>query len=77
MKVVTKIHYVLDETDRKSIKKQMIDLDLSLRKMAENLGVSAAYLSSTFKGERYFTPKLKKQLESQGIVFKEVDNAQD
>ena len=76
MKTIVKIHYVLDEEDKKSIKKQMIDLELPLRKMARNLGVSSAYLCDVIKGNRYFTPKLKEQFESQGIpcVFVNLNN---
>lgn len=74
MKVITKIYYMLDEEDRKSIKKQMIDLNLTLTQMAENLSVSKAYVSAIINGDKHFTNKIRKQFESQGIVFKGANN---
>lgn len=71
MKRVIKVYYVLDEEDKKDIKKQMIDLELSLRQMAKNLNVSPAYLSDVIAGNRHFTQRLKEQFESQGIILKE------
>ena len=71
MKMVTKVYYMLDEEDKKDIKKQMIDLELSLRQMAKNLNVSPAYLSGVIAGNKHFTPRLKEQFESQGIILNE------
>lgn len=70
MKSVITVYYVLDEEDKKDIKKQMIDLELPLRQMAKNLNVSPAYLSDVIAGNRHLTSKLKEQFENQGIVFK-------
>ena len=70
MRKIIKVHYELDEEDKKSIKKQMIDLELPLRQMAKNLNVSPAYLCDVINGNRHFTPRLKEQFESQGIVLK-------
>ena len=69
MKVITKTYYMLDDEDRKSIKKQMIDLNLTLTQMADNLGVSKAYISSVINGSRHFTKKTENMLKSQGIVI--------
>lgn len=69
MKTIIKVHYVLDEEDKKSIKKQMIDKDLTLRQMGKNLGVSASYICDVIKGNRTFTGKLREQFESQGIIL--------
>lgn len=77
MKTVIKIHYVLNEEDKKSIKKQMIDKDLTLRQMAKNLGVSASYLCEVIKGGRSFTNRVRKQFESQGIILPEYETVYD
>ena len=74
MKKIIKIYYELDEEDLKSIKKQMIDLNLNITKMAKNLGVSKSYLSGAIHGDRHFTTKIKEQFESQGIVFEKPEN---
>ena len=71
MRTIIKISYVLDDEDKKSIKKQMVDKDLTLNGMAKNLGVSASYLCDVIKGNKHFTPKLKAQFKSQGIILPE------
>ena len=70
MKAITKTYYILDEKDKKQIKKQMIDLDLTLSKMAKNIGVSTSYISAIISGKRCLTDKIIKQFLSQGIVIK-------
>ena len=70
MKVVTRTYYVLDDTDRKSIKKQLIDLDLTLRQVAKNTGISVSYLSEVINGKKNFTEYIKQALEKQGIMLK-------
>lgn len=69
MKTIIKTYYKLDIEDKKSIKKQMVDLDLTLKDMAKNIGVSCSYLSAVINGDRTFTKKLKEQFESQGIYL--------
>ena len=69
MKPVIK-YYILDEDDRKFLKKKVIDMGISLRQLAKNMGFSPAYLHDVMNGGRHFTPRLKAQFESQGIVFK-------
>lgn len=67
MKIITKVYYILDENDRKSIKKQMVDLDLTITQLSERLGCSKAYVSAIINGDKRFTKKIKEQFESQGI----------
>lgn len=71
MKLINKVYYTLDEEDKKDIKKQMIDLELSLNQMAKNLNVSPSYLTDVINGKKNFTPKLKEQFKSQKIIIKE------
>lgn len=69
-----KTYYVLDENDKKQIKKQMIDLDLTLSKIAKNLNISIAYICSIINGQRRVTDKIMEQLKSQGIIIKMESN---
>lgn len=73
MKVITKTYYILDEKDKKQIKKQMIDLDLTLSKMAKNIGVSKSYISEIISGKKHLTDKIIEQFKSQGITIKKED----
>lgn len=67
MKVITKTYYILDEKDKKQIKKQMIDLNLTSALLAKNIGVSNAYISSILNGQRRVTERIVEQLRKQGI----------
>ena len=66
----SKTYFVLDNNDKKAIKKQMIDLNLSSTLLARNLGVSNAYISSILNGQRRITEKIIEQLKSQGVYLK-------
>ena len=70
MKKVVKIHYILDEEDKKSIQKQMIDLNLNYRKLAQQLGISLGYVADLLNGNRNLTKELKDKLEIIGIQLK-------
>jgi transcriptional regulator with XRE-family HTH domain len=70
MKEIVKIHYVLDKEDKKSIQKQMIDLNLNYRKLAQQLGISLAYVADLLNGNRNLTKELKDKLEILGIQLK-------
>lgn len=67
MKKIVKTYFVLDENDKKAIKKQMIDINLSSTLLARNLGVSNAYISSLLNGQRRVTERIVEQLRKQGI----------
>lgn len=67
MKKIVKTYFVLDENDKKSIKKQMIDLNLTSALLAKNIGVSNAYMSSILNGQRRVTERIVEQLRKQGI----------
>lgn len=67
MKAITKTYYILDEKDKKQIKKQMIDLDLTSALLAKNIGVSNAYISAILNGQRRVTERIVEQLRKQGI----------
>ena len=73
---IKKIIYALDETDRKSIKKQMVDKDLTLTRVAQIIGVSKAYLSEILAGNRTVTPRIIKQFEMCGIEIEMPKNCQ-
>lgn len=70
MKIV-KISYTLDDVDVKQIKKQMIEKDLNFSKLADNLGVSRAYISAIINGKKTITKRILKMFESQGIKLGE------
>lgn len=67
MKKITKTYYLLDEEDKKNIKKQMLDMNLKLKDIAKTLGLSSAYVSSILNGERNLTEKIIEQFTSVGI----------
>lgn len=67
MKKIVKTYFVLDENDKKAIKKQMIDLNLTSALLAKNIGVSNAYISSILNGQRRVTERIVEQLRKQGI----------
>lgn len=69
MKKIVKTYFVLDENDKKAIKKQMIDLNLTSTLLAKNIGVSNAYISSILNGQRRVTEKIVNQLSEQGIFI--------
>lgn len=71
MQKIVKIYYTLDDVDLKQIKKQMIEKDLNFSKLADNLGVSRAYISSIINGKRTVTKRVLEMFESQGIKLKE------
>lgn len=71
MQKIVKIYYTLDDTDIKQIKKQMIEKDLNFSKLADNLGVSRAYISSIINGKRTVTKRILEMFESQGIKLGE------
>lgn len=73
MKAIIKKYYILDKNDTKQIKKQMIDLDLNLQKIAKNLNVSKSYISEIINGKKYLTDKIIEQFKSQGIIIKKED----
>ena len=64
-----KIKYYLDENDKKEIKKQLIDLDMSIKQLSKNIGYHYSYLYQVLNGERYITSKLTDLLQTQGIVI--------
>lgn len=66
---VVKTYYVLDDEDRKELKKQMRDLGLSLIKLAKIMDYSVTYLYKIFKGDKFITQSFLEQLEEQGIVL--------
>lgn len=66
-----KIYYTFDDTDIKQIKKQMIEKDLNFSKLADNLGVSRAYISSIINCKRTVTKRILEMFESQGIKIGE------
>ena len=70
MKKIVKTYFVLDENDKKAIKKQMIDLNLTSALLAKNIGVSNAYISSILNGQRRITERIIEQLKSQGVYLK-------
>lgn len=70
MKKFVKIHYILDEEDKKSIQKQMIELNLNYRKLAQQLGISLGYIADLLNGNRSLTKELKDKLEIIGIQLK-------
>lgn len=70
MKKLIKISYLLTEDDKKSIKKQLIDLNLNYKKLSEILGISLAYIASILNGERRLTPEIKRKFEKVGIKLK-------
>lgn len=74
MKEIVKIYYVLDKEDKKSIQKQMIDLNLNCRKLAQQLGISLAYVNYLLNGNRNLTKELKDKLEIIGIQLKGENN---
>ena len=69
MKKIVKTYFVLDENDKKAIKKQMIDLNLTSALLAKNIGISNAYISSILNGQRRVTEKIVNQLSEQGIFI--------
>lgn len=66
----TKVYYVFDEEDRKDIKKQMIDLNLTATTLAKKINVSNAYMSAIINGDRRLTPKILDSFKSVGIIIK-------
>ena len=64
-----KTKYFLDESDKKEIRKQFIDLDLNIRKLAKNIGYNYSYLCDVFNGHKCISKKLIDALNSQGIVI--------
>ena len=77
MKKIIKTYFVLDEDDKKSIRKQMIDLNLTSVLLAKNIGISNAYISSILNGQRRITEKIIKQLKEQGIFINIPDKMLD
>lgn len=69
MKKIIKITYVLDENDKKAIKKQMVDLGMTLRTMSAKLGISVSYLHEILNGKRNVTERVREKFESQGIIL--------
>lgn len=67
MKKIVKTYFILDENDKKAIKKQMIDLNLTSALLAKNIAVSNAYISSILNGQRRVTERIVEQLRKQGI----------
>lgn len=68
MKQSIKKNYLLEEKDKKEIKKQLIDLDLSMRQLAKNMGYHHTYLYDVFNGNKHISKKLIEALKTQGIV---------
>lgn len=64
---IKKTYYVFDENDKKNIKKQMIDLNLTATALAKKINVSNAYMSAIINGQRRLTPKILKLFSSIGI----------
>lgn len=64
---IKKVIYVLDDEDRKQIKKQMIDLDLSFRQLAKQMGYSVSYVCQIFNGEKNVTKEFIEKLFNVGI----------
>lgn len=77
MKKIVKTYFVLDENDKKAIKKQMIDLNLTSTLLAKNIGVSNAYISSILNGQRRVTERIVEQLKEQGIFINISDKMLD
>jgi len=48
MKKVVKTYYLLNDKDIKSIKKQLIDLDLTYERLARKTGIGKSYISLIF-----------------------------
>lgn len=69
MKQTTQTKYILEETDKKEIKKQLIDLDLNMRQLAKNMGYHHTYLYDVFNGNKHLSKKLIEALKTQGIVL--------
>lgn len=69
MKQLMKTKYVLEQSDKKEIRKQLIDLDLSIRKLAKNIGYHYSYLCDVFNGHKCISKNLIDALNSQGIVI--------
>lgn len=67
MKKIIKISYILDDNEIKQIKKQLVDKDLSQSQLANNLGVSKAYINAIINGKKIITKRTIKILENQGI----------
>ena len=68
MRKVIKTNYILEKEDMKLIKKEMIERELTLRQMAKQLGISAAYLCDIFKGNRAVSDKLYSELVRLGFI---------
>ena len=49
----------------------MIEKDLNFSKLADNLGVSRAYISAIINGKKTITKRILKMFESQGIKLGE------
>ena len=77
MKKIVKTYFVLDENDKKAIKKQMIDLNLTSALLAKNIGISEAYMSSILNGQRRVTERIVEQLKEQGIFINISDKMLD
>lgn len=71
MKKVVKVYYLLDKSDIKSIKKQLIDLDMTYAMLAKKIGVCTSYISGILSGHKHFTDKVKNQFNKHGIIINE------
>lgn len=69
MKVVNKKCYFFEQSDKKFLKKWLIEHDLSQLDFAKNCGISVSYLTFIINGQRQFSEKIKKLFENQGLVF--------
>lgn len=68
MKKVVKVYYLLEDKDIKSIKKQLIDLDLTYEELAKKTVIPRSYISLILTGKKHLTETIKKKFEKAGIV---------
>jgi len=69
MKKVVKTYYLLNDKDIKSIKKQLIDLDLTYERLARKTGIGKSYISLILTGRKHLTEKVKNKFGQAGIFL--------
>lgn len=68
MRTIQKTSYILEKEDLKLIKAEMIERELTLRQLAKQLGISAAYLCDIFKGKRALSSNIYSGLVRLGFI---------
>ena len=69
MKIVNKVSYYFDSSDKELFLDYLKILGVTMKELADKLGISKSYLSSIVSGDRALSSELRRKMNELGVII--------